>query len=521
MGDETVDHGGERRIRIMPGPRAAAAVAAARASGWTVVDGEAAIVVCDVADLPVAGETGAVAVIAVTTRSGSAGARDAFARGATHWVAADFGVDDLGAALDFADRFVRRSTAPPSAGRRAGEDVEVGASALHSWVRGQDTDLAVIVVRLSRFEFVNAAFGREAGDALIAAVETRIAAWAQTLARDHCVERDGAEFVIAIALRAGMPGDAMPALETMLAAPFAETGAAVSLGIRIGTAPLPRHADVASAMAAARRAIGPARSVDPEPRLDRLAADLHRALDRNEIQLRFQPQAVVATGAVVGVEALSRWHHPILGELGAESLFAAAERAGLGPALSDHIHRRAFEAAAAWPDALARLRLSINVTAADLTRAHFADALLDAIAAAGLARGRVTVEIVETELIDDLDGAAALLARLRGAGLRTAIDDFGTGYSSLAYLKALPIDYVKIDRSLTRDIAGSDRDRAVVRGVIAIARSLGLGTIAEGVEAEAERALLAAEGCDLYQGFLCAGALDGDALVRLLGTDHL
>ena len=160
--------------------------------------------------------------------------------------------------------------------------------------------------------------------------------------------------------------------------------------------------------------------------------------------------------------------------------------------------------------------MSINVTAADLARAGFADALLDRIAAAGLARGRVTVEIVETELVDDLADAAAILARLRGAGLRTAIDDFGTGYSSLAYLKALPIDYLKIDRSLTQDIAGSDRDRAVVRGVVAIARSLGLGTIAEGVETEAERALLAAEGCDLYQGYLCAGAMDSAALARMV-----
>ena len=271
------------------------------------------------------------------------------------------------------------------------------------------------------------------------------------------------------------------------------------------------------AIAAARRAIGAARVADPEPRLDRLAADLHHALDRDEIAVRFQPQVTVATGAIVGVEALARWRHPVLGELGAETLFAAAARAGLGPALSDHIHARAFAAAASWPDALAHLRLSINVTAADLARGGFADALLDRIAQGGLARGRVTVEIVETELVDDLADAAAILAQLRGAGLRTAIDDFGTGYSSLAYLKALPIDYLKIDRSLTQDIAGSERDRAVVRGVVAIARSLGLGTIAEGVESEAERALLLAEGCDLYQGFLCAGAVDSGELARLVG----
>ena len=510
-------HDGDRRIRVT-GSRAL--VAAVEALGWTVVSGDAPILLVDgAADRDEIGvERERAAVVVVSELTGVEAARDAFARGGTHWLGAGYAADELAVTLDYAARYARRLARAPFTGRRAEDEARPEAAPLGAWFAAlAPAPAAAVVVRLSRFEFVNAAFGRAAGDALIVAVEARIAAWSAALAPATEVHRDGAEFVIGVAAAADALAGALAALEQALAAPFAEGGGAVSLGIRVGAAAVAPGQAPAQAIAAARRAIGAARVADPEPRLDRLAADLHRALDKGEVYVRFQPQATVATGAIVGVEALARWRHPALGELGADTLFAAAERGGLAPALSDAIHARACEEAAAWPDALAHLRVSINVTAADLARAGFADTLLDRIAAAGLARGRVTVEIVETELVDNLADAAAILARLRGAGLRTAIDDFGTGYSSLAYLKALPIDYLKIDRSLTRDIAGSERDRAVVRGVVAIARSLGLGTIAEGVETEAERALLAAEGCDLYQGFLCAGAVDSGELVGLVG----
>jgi EAL domain-containing protein (putative c-di-GMP-specific phosphodiesterase class I) len=136
-----------------------------------------------------------------------------------------------------------------------------------------------------------------------------------------------------------------------------------------------------------------------------------------------------------------------------------------------------------------------------------------------VARARVTAEITEGGLIDDLDGATDLLAVLRDGGCHVAIDDFGTGYSSLAYLTALPVDYLKIDLRLTQSIVGDRRHRVVVEGVIAIARALGLETIAEGVETEEQRALLEARGCTYYQGFLCSSAVDSAGLMRLVGSD--
>jgi EAL domain-containing protein (putative c-di-GMP-specific phosphodiesterase class I) len=230
----------------------------------------------------------------------------------------------------------------------------------------------------------------------------------------------------------------------------------------------------------------------------------------------FQPQVAIASGRVTGVEALARWHHPRLGEVGAEPLFAAAQRIGLEAALSDHVQRRALSGAAQWPSSLAKLRLSINVTAGDLARPNFADALLGRVDSSGFPRNRLTVEVTEGGIMADLSEAARLLAELRGAGCRVAIDDFGTGYSSLAYLKALPLDYLKIDKKLSQDIEGSARDRVVVRGVIDMARSLGLAVVAEGVETEAQLDLLAKEGCQYFQGYLCAEPLDVPALTRLV-----
>jgi EAL domain-containing protein (putative c-di-GMP-specific phosphodiesterase class I) len=158
----------------------------------------------------------------------------------------------------------------------------------------------------------------------------------------------------------------------------------------------------------------------------------------------------------------------------------------------------------------------VNITAADIVRPGFASQFIELVEESDFDAKRLTVEVTESGLIEDLNAAAYLLATLREGGLRVAIDDFGTGYSSLAYLKALPLDYLKIDKRLCEDITGSPRDRIVVRSVIDMARSLGLGVIAEGVETEEQLGLLAQEGCNLYQGFLCSRPVDTAALVTLV-----
>lgn len=368
----------------------------------------------------------------------------------------------------------------------------------------------ILSVALSRLDIVNLAYGRAAGDGLIRSAAKRIEEVASAVpgVRPLLARLDGSAF--ALLARHPLAGLAGP-VENALSRPFVVEGELLPVGATV------RH--VASragegAAALLKRALEDGH--EGELSLDTLAAQLRDAMERGEVDILWQPQVAVASGAIVGVEALARWQHPSLGQIGAETLFAAAERAGLALALSAHVQALALTRAAAWPAVLSALRLSINVTAADVARGGFADLLLDRVDTSGFPRARLTVEITEGGLMAELGDAARLLAELRRAGLRVAIDDFGTGYSSLAYLKALPLDYLKIDKALSQDIAGSPRDRIVVRGVIDMARSLGLVVIAEGVETEEQLELLAKEGCQYFQGFLCAPPLTGDALETLL-----
>lgn len=383
---------------------------------------------------------------------------------------------------------------------------------------GEGQPVGVVLAALNRFEMVNTAYGRVAGDALLRAALARLTEAArEVLGRRFVAARiAGAEFVAAMeGVTPELLATTAARIEEVLARPFVIGDEIVPFGARTGTASAEPGDGAADLL---RRASDALAGNDVPPGavpVDVLAVDLRRALEAGEIELRFQPQVVVATGVIAGAEALARWRHAS-GEIGAEMLFAAAERAGLELALSEHVQRLALAEAARWPASLHALRLSVNVTAADVARAGFADLFLDWVDASGFPRSRLTVEITEGGLIGDLSEAARLLAELRTAGCRVAIDDFGTGYSSLAYLKALPLDYLKIDRKLTQDIAGSARDRVVVRGVIDMARSLGLAVVAEGVETPEQLELLAKEGCQFYQGFLCAEPQTADALAALV-----
>ncbi|WP_310468326.1 EAL domain-containing protein [Sphingomonas sp.] len=238
---------------------------------------------------------------------------------------------------------------------------------------------------------------------------------------------------------------------------------------------------------------------------------LEDAIGRGDIAILFQPQIEPASGRVAGAEALARWE----GSSSAEDLFARAAAAGLSERLSWLVQRKAIRAAAAWDGPLAGLSVSINLLPQDLAREGYVEWLLDEVEAAGLDPLRLTVEITESVLVEPID-AVRRLARLRAAGIRIAVDDFGTGYASLAYLTSLPLDMLKIDRSLIAQIVGGSRDRIVVHAMIRLARDLDLKVLVEGVETASQLALLAQWGCDLYQGFLGAGALDEPALARFV-----
>ena len=241
---------------------------------------------------------------------------------------------------------------------------------------------------------------------------------------------------------------------------------------------------------------------------------LESAIADEWIEVLFQPLIDPRTGEVIGAEALARSD---LAE-SAHALFERAAAAGLSERLSRLIQRKALRVAGAWEKPLNKLILSINVLPEDISREGFDDWLLEEIATAGIDPNRVTAEITESALIVDECVVAERLTRLREAGITIAVDDFGTGYANLAYLTSLPIDMLKIDRALVADSVGGVRDRIVVRAMIRLARELDLKVAVEGVESTDQLALLAEWGCDLYQGFLGAGALTHEELWRFVSA---
>jgi EAL domain-containing protein (putative c-di-GMP-specific phosphodiesterase class I) len=251
----------------------------------------------------------------------------------------------------------------------------------------------------------------------------------------------------------------------------------------------------------------------PRRRKDDLLAAV---IAHQQIGVVFQPQIDPASGEVAGAEALARWDRVA----GAEQLFARAAAAGLSEPLSRLVQFKALRAAAAWEGPLRRLRVSINLLPEDILQDNYVDWLIGQINSVGIDPKRVTIEITENALLSDLEAVAERLTRIRQEGIKVALDDFGTGYASLSYLGSLPLDALKIDRGLVARIGTSERDRIVVRSIFSLARDLGLTVIVEGVECTSQLVLLAEWGCDLYQGFLGAGALDEAELSRFVAVSQ-
>jgi EAL domain-containing protein (putative c-di-GMP-specific phosphodiesterase class I) len=231
------------------------------------------------------------------------------------------------------------------------------------------------------------------------------------------------------------------------------------------------------------------------------ATELLAALDRREIEIVFQPQFAAASGQLTGAEALVRWQHPERGRIGAGALLALAQRGRQRMALSRHIMRTALAVAAKWP---AGLRLSLNITAADLATAGFPDMVAAALGESAFDPERLTLEITEETLIAEIDRSVECLTLLADLGVHIALDDFGAGFCNFGYLKRLPLHYLKLDRSMVEGIDESPRDLAVLRGILSMAHALNLEVIAEGVERETQRVVIAREGCSAWQGFLGA-----------------
>ncbi|MHA6333744.1 EAL domain-containing protein [Qipengyuania sp. CAU 1752] len=242
------------------------------------------------------------------------------------------------------------------------------------------------------------------------------------------------------------------------------------------------------------------------------APDLIGSIAQDQIETVYQPQFALDDDALVGGEALARWHHPVLGTIGAQTTFAIAEDQDAAVRLSEHVVDAALAQFATWPG---HLRLSVNILPQEISANDFALRFLARVRESRVDPERLTVEITEDVLLGDLRSAALALGSLRDAGVAIALDDFGAGFCNFGYLKVLPLDYLKLDRSMVEGIATDHRDLAILRGIATMADALGLDVIAEGIEREAQRAIVAAEGCKAYQGFLRSAPVDATSFRQL------
>jgi EAL domain-containing protein (putative c-di-GMP-specific phosphodiesterase class I)/GGDEF domain-containing protein len=392
-----------------------------------------------------------------------------------------------------------------------------------------------MLISLGRFDTVNLAYGEAAGDSALAEVARRILHFAGDELADGewCAARiAGGNFVLAARQpisreRWQWLGEALgKAVATPIAA--IDGASIVRLWSRIALLRVlpgerPDHvldrlaATLANAKhrAGARLLWADRENAPAGMRSAEIEADLLSALDRDEIEIVFQPQFPMTGHAPAGAEALARWRHPRLGLIGAQTLFAIAERADHVAQLSRHIAQRALGHAARWPG---DLRLSLNITPDDLACPGFAAQFLDMLVVSTFDPARLTLEITEQVLLGDLEIAAATLATLKAAGIRIALDDFGGGFCNFRYLKLLPLDALKLDRSMIEGIEHDGRDLAVLRAIVALAGALDLTVIAEGIESEAQLQIAAREGATLFQGFLRSRPLSPADLITLVGN---
>ncbi|MBK7972743.1 MAG: EAL domain-containing protein [Deltaproteobacteria bacterium] len=412
--------------------------------------------------------------------------------------------------------------------------------------------VAVLFLDLDRFKEINDNFGHGEGDRLLRLVAERVMgcvrgsdAVSRSESGHPCftVSRQGGDEFTVMLTRLHSRDDAGRVAERMLnelRKPFALAGREVRVGASIGIAVAPddggdvetllKHADMAmyQAKQAGRDAyffFSPSMSIEAMRRLD-LGTDLRRAVEWSDFKVHYQPKVDLHDGRVTGLEALVRWEHPTRGFISPADFIPLAEDLGLIGTLGSWVLSSVCAQMRAWLDAgLPPVRIAVNVSSHQFADPHLYDIVRGALIEAGLPNDVLELEITESAMIQNPEAAVATLESLRALGIQVALDDFGTGYSSLNYVGRLPLDALKIDRSFVMSIADSEDGRSIVTAVVAMAHSLGLRVVAEGVETIEQARVLRRLRCDEIQGYLFSRPVPddrvGDLLDRRLELDEL
>jgi len=390
---------------------------------------------------------------------------------------------------------------------------------------------ALMVINLDRFKHVNDTLGLVLGDRVLLEVTERIKACLRNV--DTVARLGGDEFVLLVhqADAAGAEITARRVLEAM-ARPFTLDSQSFTVTCSIGVALCPtdgnsldelmRRADAAmhrvkEAGRASFRFHQAQAEVAPRSHMQ-IDHAMRQALVSGLFRLHYQPQINLLTGAVVGAEALIRWRDPVLGEVSPAEFIPVAEESGFIIAIGDWVLAQAVKQAAAWRVNGVVMPVSINVSALQFQQPDFIERVASELKSANLPPHLLELELTESILIRDAQDALHRLEALAKLGVQLAIDDFGTGYSSLGYLKRFPIGRLKIDRSFVSHLPGDASDVAIVNAIIQLGRAMNLRVIAEGVETEPQRQFLLDAGCDEFQGFLYAPALDTPSFEGRVGA---
>jgi diguanylate cyclase (GGDEF)-like protein/PAS domain S-box-containing protein len=387
--------------------------------------------------------------------------------------------------------------------------------------RREGGGFALLVIDLDRFRQINDSLGHDMADRVLLDVAQRIHG---CLRADDVLARLGGD-QFAVLLR---PADAAAAEATarrvlnVVAQPCSLDGAQFTITCSIGMALAPSHGtridDLSRHAEAAMRQVKAAGRANYRLHQARAEVDrrsdmkldhaMRQALVSGRFRLHYQPQVNLASGEVVGAEALLRWRDPELGEVAPSRFIPVAEESGFIVAIGDWVLSQAVRQAALWHQRGITLPIAVNVSALQFQQANFVDRVASVLAVSGVPARLLELELTESILVHDADEALHRLHALARLGVQLSIDDFGTGYSSLAYLKRFPIRKLKIDRSFISGLPGDESDAGIVAAILQMAHALGMRVIAEGVETEAQRQFLLAGGCHEFQGYLYAPPLD-------------
>lgn len=392
----------------------------------------------------------------------------------------------------------------------------------------QGQGVAVLFLHLDRFKQVKDAKGHEGGDELLLVVARRLRATLR--GTDLAARMGGDEFAVMIPVAGNAPEAATALarrLQARISAPYQVSGSRIAIGCSVGVALFPGDADSAEQLLkhagmamyrANRTGHGGVRffesGMDAErSRRRALEDDLHRALDRGELRLVYQPVFDARTGGVTSCEALLRWRHPQHGEVSPGEFIPIAEACGLIVPIGAWVLQQACEEAALWPSEVA---VAVNLSPAQFWAADLLATVDDMLGRAHLPASRLALEVTEGLMIDDPGRALHLMHEFRVRGIGLWLDDFGTGHASLSYLRRFPFQKIKIDRSFVAALGTDQHAAAIVEAIIALSRALDMSVVAEGVETQAQADLLRRLRCDQIQGYLTGRPMEREAIRALL-----